>query len=503
MSHDSEAAFAYSEIANDIQLRAPKFVGSIGQGGTWSLTAGREGGSIWPRADGIIEATNSKTTKITNYNVNMAFEYKRVNEQLHGILTAIGQALAYIDKGYDASVICVPNAYPSHQTPGAQISQIINTNYPDAPIAVYTYLPPNLSALRPFAGKLNCERDIDLSTCRKPTRTAGAKKIVPSIETVWAHVREGESFPDAFFRYCQSAKIVSSAGEDMSKYVIDPLLANAVSRIKPGADPILYLSSTVGNSILDMTWRYVWYNYYLTPQLMPMYSSSSPYVVNDVPTKILKDPVNYQRLFSGRIDSIKEKLINDLNSPKPKNSLNDAWDIYAKKIHDTAHSYREVIDSGLDQLGLIDSEGALTNYGYMFVNACEKAGNVYDEVPMNILRAVTLVLGQYEVFLSTIFKYSNDCFNTNFNQFTKLSRKKTVLDKRTYLLWLKGIFVNQLHMLKVSTLRAGGTREPFQGEMAYLKNLGLIDSTNTYKIGTGLNINWPLIESSISYFYNL
>lgn len=503
MSHDSEAAFAYSEVANDIQAKAPKFFGSIGRGGTWSLTAGREGGSLWPKADGIIEATSSKSTKVTNYDVNMAFEYKRVNESIHGILTAIGQALAYIDKGYDASVICVPNMYPSHKTPGAQINQIINTNYPDAPITVYTYLPPNLSAMRPFAGKLICERDIDLSTCRKPTRAAGTKKIVPSVETVWAHVREGMSFPDAFFRYCQSAKIVSSVGEDLSKYIIDPNLVNAVSRIKPGADPILYLSSTVGNNILDMSWRYVWYNYYLTPKLMPLYSSTEPYVVNNATTGILKDATSYQNLFSGRVDSIKEKLIKDLNSLAPTRSLNDAWDEYAKKIHDTAHSYREVIDSGLDQLGLIDSEGALTNYGYLFVNACEKAGSVYDEVPMNILRAVTLVLGQYEVFLSTIFKCSNDCFNTNFAQFTKTASKKTVFDKKAYQLWLKNIFANQLHMLRVSTVRAGGTRLPFQGEMAYLKNLGLIDSKNAFKIGTGLNMNWPLIENSISYFYNL
>lgn len=510
MSHDTEAAYAYGEIAGDIQLRAPKFFGSIGKGGTWSLTAGREGSSTWPLADGVIQASNAKVPN----DINIAFEYKRPNEGLHGVLTAIGQAFSYIDKGYDASVICIPDSYSSHKTPGDHARQVIETNTPDAPIVIYTYSTPNLAAMKPFAGKLNCVRDIDLSVCRKPTRAAGAKKITPNFSTVWAHVREGESFPDAFFRYCQCAKIISSIGEDISKYKILPELIAAVGRISPDTDPILYLSSTTGDSMLDKSWRLVWYNYYFTQTLMPIYKTTAPYTINDVPTGILKDSLNYQQLFSGRSDSIKAQLVAKLNgtfiskgstTPAAPITLNDAWDEYARKVHSVAHSYREDIDSGLDQFGLIDSDGDLTNYGYIYVNACEKAGSSYNEVPMNILRAVTLQLGQYDVFLSTFYKYSNDHFNTNFYDFTKKVGKsgKTVFDNDPYLNWMNSIFVNSLHMLKTSTLRAGGTRKPFQAELAYLKNLGLIDNSTPFKIGTGLNINWPMVESSISYFNSL
>ena len=513
MSHDTEAAYAYSEIAGDIQARAATFFGSIGRGGTWSLTAGREGSSVWPFADGVIQAINSKSTASTSYDLNFAFEYKRPNEGVHGILTALGQAFSYIDKGYDASVICIPSAYSSHGSPGQHLKQVIETNTPDAPIVVYTYDAPNLSAMRPFAGKLTAVRDIDYSTCRKPTRAAGAKKITPSVTTVWAHVREGESFPDAFFRYCQSAKIVSSVDEDKGKYVILPELERAVSRVSPGSDPLYYLSSTTGDSMLDKTWRMVWYNYYLTQELMPIYTSTSPYTINNVPTKILKDKTSNQQLFSGRSDSIKATLVNKLNgvhipkgttTPEPPITEDEAWNLYAKKIAAVAHSYREDIDSGLYQMELIDAEGDLTDYGYKYVNACEKSPlGAYDEIPMTILRGATLLLGQYDVFLSTFYKYSNNRFRAYFDAFTKTVRSKTKFDNKAYLEWMNGIFVNDLHMLKTTTLRAGGTRQPFQAEMAYSKNLNLIDNDMPFKIGTGLNINWPQVQSSSLYFQNL
>ncbi len=516
MSHDTEAAYAYGEIARDIQARASSFFGSIGSGGTWALSGGRENRSRWPLADGIIQATNSRTSRTSNYDKNIAFEYKRPNEGLHGVLTAIGQAYSYIDKGYDASVICIPRTYSSHNSPGAHAKQIIETNTPDAPIVIYTYNPPNLANLRPFAGKLQCVRDIDLSACRQPIRTNGANVITPSISTVWAHVREGESFPDAFFRYCQCAKIASSVPENRNRYRIIQELKDAVYRIDPNANVINYLSYTNNDSMLDKAWRMVWYKYYLCTQLQPIYNNTAPYTVNNIPTRIRKNPNDYMRMFSGRSDSIKEQLVQKLNgtfipagstTPVPPISQDVAWEEYARKIRNTAHSYREVIDSGLEQLGLIDSDGNLTDYGYLYVNACEKASDdVYDETPMTILRGVTLQLGQYDIFLSTFYKYSNEHFKTNFNSFTKMvgtGNPTMKFDAGPYLQWMNNIFVNDLHMLKTSTLRAGGTRKPFQAELSYLKSLELVDSTAPYKIGTGLNINWPLVESSMLSFQSL
>ena len=49
-------------------------------------------------ADGLIQATNSKSTVS---DVNIAFEYKRPNEGLHGILTAVGQSLQKFEYAED------------------------------------------------------------------------------------------------------------------------------------------------------------------------------------------------------------------------------------------------------------------------------------------------------------------------------------------------------------------------------------------------------------------
>ncbi len=503
MSHDSEAAYASGEIADIIQGKSKTFFGTLTAGGTWTLSAGREGSTAWPLADGLIQAINSKPTVS---DVNIAFEYKRPNEGVHGILTAVGQSLAYIEKGYDASVICIPKAYTSHADPGTHVMNIINTTAPNAPITVYTYDTPNMASTRPFNKKLTCVRDIDLSKA-VTYKTAKSKKISGQISTIWAHVREGMSHPDAFFRYCQGVKIISSVGEDKAKYVLPTEAIAAVKRVEPSADPILYLSNTPGDSMSDKAWRYAWFNYYFWDQLIPIYTSKMPYVVNDIETKIRIDSTTMQKLFSGRIDSIKSKLVDNLNTV-PGYSENDAWDEYVKKVRKDAHSYREVIDSGLYQIGLLDADGLLTDYGYKYVNACEKAGNdPYSDEPMNILRALSLQIGQYDVFLYTAYKYSQRRFQAYFDEFTKIKKLKTgdkiEFQSADYLDWLDDVLTNQLHMYKKTTTRAGGTRRPFQAEMSYLKKLGFLYQDDTFKRGTGLNIDWPLVEGSLIYFQSL
>lgn len=152
---------------------------------------------------------------------------------------------------------------------------------------------------------------------------------------------------------------------------------------------------------------------------MPIYTSKSPYIINDVETRIRIDATTMQKLFSGRKDSIKSKLVENLNVI-PGYTEDDAWEEYVKKVRKDAHSYREVIDSGLYQIGLIDADSLLTDYGYKYVNACEKAGNdPYNDEPMNILRAVSLQIGRFDVFLYTIYKYSQDRFQVYFDAFTK------------------------------------------------------------------------------------
>ncbi len=500
MSHDSEAAFASGEIADIIQKKSASFFGTLTAGGIWSLSAGREGSTAWPLADGLIQAVNSKSTVS---DVNIAFEYKRPNEGLHGILTAVGQSLAYIEKGYDASVICIPKSYVSHADPGNHVKNMIETTAPEAPITVYVYDTPNMAHTRPFYGKLSCIRDVDLSKT-VVHRKSGAKKLSGQISTIWAHVREGMSHPDAFFRYCQGVKVISSIGEDKAKYHLPKEIVDAVRRIDPGADPLLYLSNTAGDSMSDKAWRQVWFNYYFWKDLIPIYSKKSPYVANETETRIRIDASKKQNLFSGRSDSIKSKLVDKLNTI-PTFTEDNAWDEYAIKVRKDAHSYREVIDSGLYQIGLIDADGSLTDYGYKYVNACEKAGDdPYAEEPMNILRAVSLQIGQYDVFLYTAYKHSQDRFMAYFDAFTQLKTGgKIEFQPKDYLDWLDDVLTNQLHMYKKSSLRAGGTRRPFQAEMTYLKKLGFVYPNDAFKRGTGLNIDWPLVEGSLLYFQNL
>lgn len=121
MSHDIEAAYASSEVADIIMLNQSHFFGSLGTSGGWSVFAGREGGHQWPLADGVINAQNA-----TANDINIAFEFKRPNEGVHGILTALGQSYAYLEKGYDASVMVIPASYSSHATPGDHVKRVIS-----------------------------------------------------------------------------------------------------------------------------------------------------------------------------------------------------------------------------------------------------------------------------------------------------------------------------------------------------------------------------------------
>ena len=500
MSHDIEAAYASSEIADIIMLNQNHFFGAMGTSGAWSVFAGREGGHQWPLADGVISAQN-----ITAGDVNIAFEFKRPNEGVHGILTALGQSFAYLEKGYDASIMVIPEKYSSHATPGEHINRVINSTSPNIPISIYTYAEPNLSATRPFYGKLNCVRDIVLPSCSAISRTTGMASTSGSASTLWAHMREGMSHPDAFFRYCQAVKIITAIGENLNSSIIPLHLKSAVQRIDRNSDILKYLSNTSGDTISDKAWRYVWFNYYFWEKLMPIYSSSAPYVVNTTSTKIMIDNKKYQNLFSGRVDSIKAKLVNKLNTGTI--SEDNAWEEYAIKVRKDSHSYREVIDSGLYHIGFLSPDGTLTDLGYKYVEACERVGSSYAGIPFEILRASVLQNGQYGAMLHYFYKLSEEKFSSDLFAFSSLNAQgKYSFQSKNYLDWLDDIFANNLHLSKKSTIRANGTRKSFQAEISFLKKMGFIKEKNgraAYRVGVGLEIDWPQVQSSMIYFQGL
>lgn len=500
MSHDTEAAYASSEVADIIMTNQNHFFGDYGTRGTWSVHAGREGGHQWPLADGVILAENATHTP-----VKIAFEYKRPNEGVHGILTALGQSFAYLEKGYDASVMVIPSSYSSHSSPGQHVKRVLESTAPDVPISIYTYNSPNLSDTRPFHGKLQCVRDIILPECRTVEHTDEAS-TTGSVSTLWAHMREGMSHPDAFFRYCQGVKIISVTNASNPSVTLPDELVAAVHRLSATADPYRYLSNTSGDTVSDRAWRYVWFNYYFWSGLIPIWSSRAPYSVNGTQTRIRINNETMQGLFSGRIDSIKEKLVKNLNDGTILES--DAWEEYARKVRKDAHSYREVIDSGLFHIGFLNPEGTLTELGYKYVEACERIGTPYTGIPMEIFKATVLQNGQYGAMLHYFYKLSEDKFNQDLFAFATLNREtgRYSFNERDYLRWLDACFSNELHIMKKSTERAGGTRNPFQAELAFLKKLGFIRTSGNraaYRVGVGLEIDWPQVQNSLLYFQNL
>lgn len=500
MSHDTEAAYASSEVADMIMRNQAKFFGAMGTSGRWSVCAMREGGRQWPLADGVILAENA-----AHSDVKIAFEYKRPNEGVHGILTALGQSFAYLEKGYDASVMVIPDKYSSHSAPGAHIKRVIDAAAPDIPISIYTYTTPDLSAVRPFRGKLNCIRDISLPSCRSIS-SAAAASAAGSVSTLWAHTREGMSHPDAFFRFCQAVKVVTAAGEDMSGIDIPAKLTDAVRRIAPTADVYKYLSNTPGDTVSDMAWRYVWFRYYFWNGLMPIYRTASPFTVNDALTRIrLDDDGHCQGLFAGRKDSIKSKLVKKLNArPADEDAV---WEEYAAKVKKEAHSYREVIDSGLYHMGFLAPGGTLTDLGYKYVDACERFASAYAGIPMEILRAAILQNGQYGAMLHYLYKLSEEKFGSDLFAFAaRDSRGNYKFNSGAYLEWLDHEFTDTLHLAKKSTSRAGGTRKPFQAELTFLKKMGFVKANGrsaAYRVGVGLEINWPQVQNSMMYFNTL
>lgn len=501
MGHDTEAAYASSEIAGILTKNQDKFFGNIGQKGAWSIFAGREAGSAWPLADGVIQAENT-----SNDVVKIAFEYKRPNEGVHGILTAIGQSYAYLEKGYDAAIMAIPAKYSSHTDPGGHVNRVLEAASPKCPISIYTYSTPDLSATRPFEDKLTCVRDISLPDCLKiGSGNVAAKKA--GVSTLWAHVREGMSHPDVFFRYCQSIKAVTSVGEDLSNVKLPAELVKTVKEIDPSANPYYYLSNTVGETVADKAWRHLWFNFMFWQDLMPIYTGNGPYEVNDVKTKIRVDEKSYQSLLSGRVTSIKNVCVAKLNASNTAKTRKEIWHDYVAKVRGNAHSYREVIDSGLDHIGFVGADGTLTDLGYKYVEACERYNSTSEGAPLEILRGAFLQNGKFAALLHYVYKYSEEKFHSNYLEFTKeLANGDMAFDQASYIDWLDDIFVNTLHVSKKTTLRAGGSRRPLQAELAYLNKLGLVNSYNgriDYRIGVGLSIDWPKVQNSILYFNNL
>lgn len=487
MSHDLEASYAASEVATEF-LRNPDICfQNVPDRVNLSAYAAREGRNLWPHADGVIELN---VTGRISANYSIALEFKRINEGIHGVLTAIGQAHAYLSKGYAGSIIVIPEVYSGLANSGAYVRQVLDLTSRNPAIGVFSYQPPNMLSPSPFAGKLILGRSLQVDAHPPVLATYAAS----ATKTQWAHVREGSSEPDAFFKYLQAIKLLSGGGLPPEKITIPQNLADAVERVRPGVKPEIYLSNAPRDGMTDRAWRYFWFKYILSAKVILGWKyDGTKYVVNDQPSGIIRsDGEGKKSFFVGRRDSIKNKLVAGMNS----NAINesDALDKLVKNYHDRAHSYREDIDSGAEHLGLIDGEGRLTAEGYRFVDACERTGDPNNGLPYSIFISCVIREGGLGAFLHYIYRLSEEKFTINPLEFTDQNKNK--FDGKLYLQWVEDQMVNRLRVMRKVSQRGGKARLPFQAELALLRSIGLAGG---FRTGVGLVINWPKFQDALEF----
>ena len=291
------------------------------------------------------------------------------------------------------------------------------------------------------------------------------------------------------------------------KYILPREVLDAVQRVKPGADPYKFLSYTTNDSILDRAWLHVWFEYYFHKDLIPIFTrnpTTGVYSVNDTSTLILQNQTEFANLLSGRTDSPKNKIVDDLNNGVI--TEDQAWDHYVSKVNAQAHSYREVIDSGLYHLNLLDNDGNLTNIGYRFVDEADKQNSVYAPTSMQILRGAALIYGNFSAFLHYIYQLSEELFVDDEIAFSSLNRSGTkfTFNATEYKAYLYKKMKDDLSLILTSSIRSvGNPRKAFQAEIPFLKYLGIISESRTpFRVGVGLLINWPIIQESIDFMNN-
>lgn len=481
MSHDIHAAWASAEVARILKENPSLCFKKPPDPNDLTVFASRQGRTSWPVADGVIRVERAPDT------YGVAVEFKRANEGLHGILTALGQAFAYIHLGFSSSIIVIPNKYETHNSPGEYLSDVLSTVCGNANVGVFTYEDPDPSETSPFFGKIECRRPITLDS--SPI-VSGVKRQDVS-ETQWAHLREGSSTPSAFFRYLQTSKLLPpGSGKPSPKFPQGLVLA--IQKLSPTTNPVDYLSNSIGHSFHDMVWRHFWFRYVFTHEVAPVWKKhGNSYDVNDSETGLLRaDGRGKVKFFSAREDSIKKRLVRGLRRGEIDEAA--AWEEYAKNVRARAHSLREDIDSGLEHLGLLEEDGKPTELGYRYVDACERTGNPNTGTPRKLLGSAILNNGQLGAFLHYVYRLSDKKFRRNPMEFSSGGR----INSLAYLMWVENELTNNLKVMRKVSLRGGAKRKPFQAELAILRSFGFVGG---FRVGVGLEVNWPAVQEAVLF----
>ena len=239
-AHHIEADFAASQVARMFEADPSLCFASKQMPPRFSASAAYESsGSRWPLVDGVVSLrlTGGSGQR------DVALEYKRENEGVHGLLTGIGQTLAYLHKGYSGAVLVVPRSYASLSEPACRVHEILEKNKVGAAIGVFDYLPPDTSSAMPFEGRMNCVRPMTIGS--QPSTGAASRRR----RTQWVHIREGSTTRDAYFRFLQLAKKLS-VSDTPSRHAIPEPLRKATQTIAPSQDPEAFLSSAADNRFL-------------------------------------------------------------------------------------------------------------------------------------------------------------------------------------------------------------------------------------------------------------
>ena len=369
-SHNTEADFAASELAR-MFVRIPSLCYAEGElpAGLSASASYEPPSSPWPKPDGLValRPTGSAPERA------IAIEYKREQEGIHGLLTAIGQAQAYIHKGYSGAALVIPKAYASLAAPGDYVNAVLNRAEGTRSIGIFQYDPPDTQSATPFADRLHCIRPIAVGSQASSIVTAATRP-----KTQWVHMREGSTTRDAFFRFLQTAKRLSAETADRAPIIPAPLRA-AIARIAPDKSAEEYLSNTADSTkFLSRVWQTFWFEWVATENVLtPWKREEGRYVAPGAFTRLRKDDeTGDSQIFEGRADGLKELIVEELNAGTITEA--EGWEQLATGIHrpdrqnkqgvrDRAHSYREDLDSSLAQLKWIDEAGRPTDYAFHYM----------------------------------------------------------------------------------------------------------------------------------------
>ncbi len=503
-THNAEADFAASELARMFAVDPGICYSLTTRPSALSTNASYEpSSSPWPKADALVSLLEAGT----GVQRDIAVEYKRQQEGVHGLLTAFGQAHSYLHKGYSGAAIVVPTIYSTHASPAQYVRDVLDQVSGNKAIGVFRFEAADLSSPTPYAGRIHVVRPMELITTGTTTRT-----VLSRPKTQWVHMREGSTTRDAFFRFLQTAKLLSADGE-LPAPRIPAGLRDAVARLTPGRDPSAYLANTADDKFLSRVWRAFWFEWVATAEVLtPWNLADGRYSTPNVFTRIAKDDGSgYSQIFEGRADGLKENIIERLNEARIDEAR--AWEQFAsgmermdmqKKqgVRDRAHSYREDLDSSLSQLRWIDNDGRPTDYGYRFMTICERYGGANSPAAIEYVGASLLQTGRYGSFLHYIHRLSERKFASNPLEFAKTNPAGTpVFNEESYaeyLAYLEDCLADELKVMrKMSGRNRPRVRTPFQAELTLLRNYGYVSKTR-YRLGVGIPIDWEHVVEALS-----